>query len=127
MKLTLYSQRGATPQQIATAIDATTKATPQPVTLATVAPPTNPTDVTITNTWAALPSIACKSFEILNERWPTDEVPIRYRRVGSTGVRTVPGGMASDPIVTIANANEYEASRADGVATNLVIQIQVLS
>ena len=92
-----------------------------------VAPPTNPIDVTITNTWAALPSIACKSFELLNERWPTDEVPIRYRRVGSTGVRTVPGGMASDPIVTVANANEYAASRADGVATNLVIQLQVLS
>ena len=90
-------------------------------------PPTNPINVTITSTWAAIPSIACKSFELLNERWPTDEVPIRYRRVGSTGVRTVPGGMASDPIVTVANANEYEASRADGVATNLVIQLQVLS
>ena len=126
MKLTLYSQRGATPQQIATAIDATTKATPQPVTLATVAPPTNPTDVTITNTWAALPSIACKSFEILNERWPTDEIPIRYRRGAAGAARVQPAGKA-DTIDVAANANEIQVSRADGVAGNIVVQLQVLS
>lgn len=90
------------------------------------APPTNPIDVTVTNTWAALPSTACTRFELLNERWPTDEIPIRYRRGGAGAARVQPAGKA-DTVDVAANANEIQVSRADGVAGNIVVQLQVLA
>ncbi len=97
-----------------------------PVDTAPAAIPTDPIDVTVTNTWAALPSTACTRFELLNERWPTDEIPIRYRRGGAGAARVQPAGKA-DTIDVSANANEIQVSRADGVATGIVVQLQVLA
>ena len=78
-------------------------------------------NLAVTNAWAALPSVACRTVVLVNARYDSngvidDGVLVRYRRVGTTESATLAVG-DFHAITVAANANELEISRVDGVVT----------